>query len=71
MTRNYAELSEQEKIELLHELLNDSKLLLNDSIELSDSSKAMLKRVQHDLQSATGIRRRLHHQLLNQHDSRS
>ncbi len=39
---NYAGLAEQEKIELLHGLLGDSKLLMNDTIELSDSGKEIL-----------------------------
>ncbi|RKP48971.1 phosphoenolpyruvate carboxylase [Cohnella endophytica] len=42
VTSNYADLSEVEKIDLLHGLLGDSKSLLNDSITLSDSSKECL-----------------------------
>lgn len=39
---NYAGLTEQEKIELLHGLLGNEQLLLNDTIILSDSSKECL-----------------------------
>jgi phosphoenolpyruvate carboxylase len=42
VTDKYAGLAEQEKIDLLHGLLGDEKILLNDSIVLSDSSKECL-----------------------------
>jgi phosphoenolpyruvate carboxylase len=42
VTDNYAGLAEQEKIDLLHGLLSNEKLLFNDSIVLSDSSKECL-----------------------------